>query len=215
MIKKILCFSFFITLGLLLSSCALLSENDEVTVIDYDSIESDIKSNVLEGIVIVNEHVFGFIVNKSGKNYTVISGYNSKGNKTSHTIEDFNGIVYTAELVKTSEKSYLAMYKFSSDSTDLKVLQLTHSLPEVTRDILTIGSNNAVKFGTASEQKFNTSLNATLFSHNAQSSSLNGSAMVFDFSGLVVGIEVGAGSIATNGRTTRFGVHASKIRDFL
>lgn len=198
-----------------LNACNYFTDSTEEELVDYETIESTVKNVSAAGIVTVNDFVFGIIVNKSGSKYTVISGYNSIGNRSSHKITDFNGVDYTADLVKSSESSYLAMYHFSTDSSDIKVLLLSHSKPEETLDILTIGSNNAVKFGNASEEKFNDSLNTILFSHNAQSTTLNSSSIVFDFSGVVVGIEVGSSVLSTNGRTTRFAVHAGRIRNFL
>ena len=205
---------FFIS-SLILASCDYYVDSTEDGFIDYESIESTVKDAVLPGIVIVNDFVFGIIVNKSGSSYIVISGYNSVGNSSSHRIKDYNGVEYSAELIKSSESVFLSMYRFTSTSSDIKVLQLSHSKPEKNNGIMTIGSNNAVKFGSAYEESFNNSLNTVLFSHTAQSTTLNGSSIVFDHSGVVVGIEVGSSILSTNGRTTRYAVHAGRIRDFL
>jgi len=200
---------------LLLSACSYFTQPTEETIIDYELIESEVKNRVSSGIVTVNDFVFGIIVNKSGNTYKAVAGYNSIGNRSTHKIKDYNSNEYDATLVKSSESSYLAMFQFTSSSNDLTVLQLTQTSPEVISNILTIGSNNAVNFGTAYEEKFNSSMNAILFSHNAQSTTLNSSSIVFDYDGIVVGIEIASSMLSTNGRTTRFGVYSSRIRSFL
>ncbi|HOI85731.1 MAG TPA: hypothetical protein PLP48_06585 [Acholeplasmataceae bacterium] len=210
--KKFLFSLFIVLLSFFIQACESLTDDEQP--IDYNQVEVDVKSTVLKGIVKINSFAFGVIINKEGNKFYVVGGINAVGSLNTHTISDYNGNEYEAFVEKKDRAKYLVLMSFESDS-DLAVLSLSQTPPEQVHDILSIGNNNAVYFGIAEKDEYNSSLDTILFSHNAQSNTLNNSAIVFDFSGLVVGIEIASSKLVTNNRSTRFGVSSISIRDFI
>lgn len=210
--NKFLFSILIVLLSLFLQACDSLSDGEDP--IYYNQIEVDVKNTVLKGIVKINNFAFGVIINKEGNMYYVVGGINAIGSRNTHTITDYNGYEYQASLEKKDQAKYLALLTFESNS-DLAVLSLSQIPPEQVHNIVSIGSNNTAYFGIAEQDEYNSSLDTILFIHNAQSNTLNSSAIIFDFSGLVVGIEIASSKIVTNNRSTRFGVSSISIRDFI